>query len=161
MTSDQTSWDFKKNKHIRDDGCYEWFPSRHDWQMERSFGTKSHETGNTEWFRCDTSLRIAIQKTCKRTHTLRHFPIKTFPLPQHILDIHRFERKPSVSTTIFDPTLGSSLILGRRVAIWSIRNCAIPLEGDLKIHPQFGPGDCLLKTMDFWYFKCPRKISSM
>ena len=98
--------------------------------MARSFGTKSHETGNT------SHGKILFQSVSPNSSNIftwmiqvRHFitpnyqkqiiskskdsyltpeglniSTKTIPLPQHSVDIST-DPKPSVSTTIFDPTL--------------------------------------------------------
>lgn len=132
-----------------------WLVAFCNWQMARSFITQSHETGRakakycfkvypqiqatltTEWFRCDTSLRIAIQKNVERTHTLQAFSHQNHhSLPQ------QNSRYRQIRNQVFQPPsltpLFVGLILGRRVAIWSIGNCAIPVQGDLWIDCLYG-----------------------
>lgn len=132
-----TSWDFKKSKHICDDGCSEWFRSHQEtwlvafcnWQMARSFGTKSHETGNT------SHSKILFQSVSPNSSNIFTWMIQVRRvITPNTWRSQHFDQNHS-PTPLF-----VGLILGRRVAIWSIRNCAIPVRGDLigeKLHPQF------------------------
>lgn len=194
-----TPWDFKKNKHICDDGCNEWFPSHQEtwlvafcnWRMGRSFGTKSHETGNTSHgkilfqsvspnsgniFTWMIEVRhvitpnyqkqlISKSKDSYLTPQGLNISTKTIPRPQHSVDIST-DPKPSVSTTIFDPTLC-------RPHTWeTCRN----LEHSELCHTfarrSGREKNCIHSLYEFvWIFvclkqwivycKCPSKISSM
>ena len=82
--------------------------------------------------------------------------VSAFPVPKPVPSPNTVWIYWQIQNQVVQPRcltpLSVGLILGRCVAIWSIRNCAIPLQGDLvakgKNSIQSLYGYCLLKTMD-------------